>query len=101
MDKNLARQMAFLLRQSSDLLVHLLWLVEQHGTEEEYLQHQKAVAHVLTELGAALLYPIYHQYPDLEPVLPPDWKSEEKQTSTAPNLSDEAPSVPEDPKGDP
>jgi hypothetical protein len=81
MDKELAQQVAFILRHCSDLLVHVLWLVEHHGTEAQALEHRKAVAHVLTELGVNLLYPIYKEYPDLEPALPPSSEDHEGQFS--------------------
>lgn len=67
MNKELARQLAYIYQQSSGLLVHTIWLMEHHGTEAQLQEHRKAVAQVLTELGTQLLYPIYHEYPDLEP----------------------------------
>ncbi|MBK9258332.1 MAG: hypothetical protein IPM54_00675 [Polyangiaceae bacterium] len=67
MNKELARQLAYLYQQSSGLLVHTIWLMEQHGTEAQLQEHRKAVAQVLSELGAELLYPIYREFPDLEP----------------------------------
>ncbi|MBK9266963.1 MAG: hypothetical protein IPM54_45210 [Polyangiaceae bacterium] len=70
MDKELARQLAYIYQQASGLLVHTIWLMEHHGTEAQLQEHRKAVAQVLTELGAELLYPIYHEYPDLEPPSP-------------------------------
>ena len=95
MDKELARQMAFILRQSSDLLVHMLWLVERHGTEAEYLEHRKAVAHVLTELGVNLLYPIYKEYPDLEPAVPPSSEDHKGQSSENPPQRKDHPARPD------
>jgi hypothetical protein len=44
--------------------------MEQHGTDAQLQEHRKAVAQVLTELGTELLYPIYQEYPDLEPPSP-------------------------------
>lgn len=95
MDKELARQMAFILQQSSGLLVHMLWLVERHGTEAEYLEHRKAVAHVLAELGINLLYPIYREYPDLEPALPPSSEDHEGQSSEKPPQVENPPGMPD------
>jgi len=79
MKKELAQQMAFILRHCSDLLVHTTWMMKCHGTEEEALEHQKAVARVLAELGVELLYPIYHEYPDLEPPGPPSSEDEDDE----------------------
>ncbi len=54
MKKDLAQQMAFILRHCSDLLVHTIWMMKCHGTEEEALEHQKAVARVLADIGRRL-----------------------------------------------
>ena len=72
MNKELARQLAYIYQQSSGLLVHTIWMMEHHGTDEQLQTQRKAVAQVLTTLGAELLYPIYHEYPDLEPPAPAD-----------------------------
>ena len=70
MNKELARQLAYIYQQSSGLLVHTIWLMEHHGTEAQLQEQRMAVARVLTELGTELLYPIYQEYPDLEPPSP-------------------------------
>lgn len=85
MNKELARQLAYLYQQSSGLLVHTIWLMEQHGTETQLQEHRKAVAQVLAELGAELLYPIYHEYPDLEPPSPTPGDDHEAQASEKPD----------------
>jgi hypothetical protein len=71
MDKELARQLAYLYQQSSGLLVHTIWLLERHGTKEQAEEQRRSVAQALTTIGVELLYPIYHKYPDLEPPAPP------------------------------
>ena len=70
MNKELARQLAYIYQQASGLLVHTIWLMEHHGTEAQLQEQRKSVAKVLTELGSELLYPIYQEYPDLEPPPP-------------------------------
>lgn len=99
-DKVVAGHMARLLQQSSGMLVHLVWLAKHYYPEEKFQTYTRAVGRVMGELGFELLYGIYDKYPDLEPVLPPDWKSRGKQTAAAANPSGEAPSKPEEPKGD-
>ena len=72
-DKELARQLAYLYQQASGLLVHTICLMEHHGPEAQRSEQKLAVARLLTELGTELLYPIYRAYPDLEPpAAPPD-----------------------------
>jgi hypothetical protein len=70
MDKELAQVLACILQGCSGLLNHTVWLMKCHGTEEEFLEHRKAVARVMAELGINLLYPIYDEYPDLDPSSP-------------------------------
>jgi hypothetical protein len=70
MDKELAQVLACTLQGCSGLLNHTVWLVKRHGTEEEFLKHRKAVARVMSELGINILYPIYEEYPDLDPSSP-------------------------------
>ena len=81
MKKELAQHLAYVLRHCSGLLDHTVWLMKCHGTEAEFLQHRKAVGHVLAELGIQLLYPIWREYPDLEPALPPSSEDHEGQSS--------------------
>ncbi len=70
MEKELAGHLVHTFQICSGLLTHTIWLMERHGTEAEFLKHRLAVAEVLAELGIKLLYPIYDEYPDLDP-LPP------------------------------
>ncbi len=70
MDKELAQVLACALQGCSGLLNHTVWLVKHHGTEEDFLKHRKAVARVMSELGIHILYPIYEEYPDLDPSSP-------------------------------
>lgn len=76
MDKDLARQLAYIYQQSSGLLVHTIWLMERHGTKEQAEEQRKSVAQALTTIGVELLYPIYDKYPDLEPPSPPATKDD-------------------------
>ena len=67
MNKELAQVLACTLQGCSGLLNHTVWLMKQHGTETEFLKYRKAVARVMAELGDQLLYPIWMEYPDLDP----------------------------------
>jgi hypothetical protein len=81
MEKELAQHLAYILQHCSGLLDHTVWLMKRHGTEAEFLQHRDAVAQVLAELGIQLLYPIWREYPDLEPALPPSSGDQEEPSS--------------------
>jgi hypothetical protein len=95
MEKELAQQVAYLLRGCEGTLVHTLWLVKRHGTEEEFLKHRRALGHVLAELGMQILYPIYAQYPELDPTRPTSSGEHETQSSEKPLQGEEPPDPPD------
>ena len=81
MEKRLAQQLAYILQHCSGLLAHTVWLMKCHSTEAEFLKHRRAVGQVLGELLVELLFPIYAEYPDLDPSPPTSSGDREKPSS--------------------
>jgi hypothetical protein len=68
--KELAEAIACVFQECSSLINHTVWLMNNHGTEEESQRHRQAVARVMAELEAQILHPIYKEYPNLDPSSP-------------------------------
>lgn len=98
-DKELAQQVSYILRDCYGLLDHTVWLVKRHGSEEELPKYRRAVAIVFAELLEQLLDPIYMEYPDLDPNSPTSSKDHEGQSSEQKPQVENHPDLPE--PGDP
>ena len=49
--------------------------VQANGSREEFERLREAIAEVVASLETGLLWPLYKQYPDLEPENLKDWES--------------------------
>ena len=69
-DKELAAIVTYFLRTTSAALIHTIWMVKGHGTEEEFVKYRLAVCYVLAAMGEEISWYIDDKYPDIDPKSP-------------------------------
>lgn len=67
MQKQVAEQVPALMLEYSGKLDQSVQLVKDTCTEEEFLDYRKAVGRIMGEMCVEIMWPIFHEYPDLEP----------------------------------
>jgi hypothetical protein len=65
-DKQLAAVVVYFLRITTGALIHIIWLLLRHGSQEEFIKYRTAVAYVLAATGGEILWHMDDQYPDID-----------------------------------
>jgi hypothetical protein len=65
-DKELAAVVMYFLRITSGALIHIVWLLLRHGSQEEFIKYRMSVGYILSEIQDQILCHIDDKYPDLD-----------------------------------
>jgi len=69
-DKQLAAVVMYFLRITTGALIHIVWLLLRHGSQEEFIKYRRSVGYILSEIQDQILRHIGDKYPDLDTMSP-------------------------------
>lgn len=67
MQREVAEEILALMREYSGKLNRSVQLVKDTCSKEEFIDYRKTVATIMGEMCVEIMWPIFHEYPDLEP----------------------------------
>lgn len=83
MEREVAEEILALMREYSGKLNRSVQLVKDRCSKEEFIDYRKAVGVIMGEMCVEIMWPIFHEHPDLEPEeLKPGYRSAEKPTNS-------------------